>query len=142
RLLCLLPAAGLSLVAPLASTAVASPARTTGADAPNYAGVKTYLLARSKQLVTQLNGIQVRSERYYALAKRERFSYPNLWRKHRAEVSSILLGLKPAFSRAHRAYEEEEGIIAGVPSLAPFDVIMDSHNRAADDTPTTVDSDL
>ena len=142
RLSLLVGTAGVALVAALASTAVASPARTTGADAPNYAGVKTYLLARSKQLVTQLNGIQVRSERYYALAKRERFSYPNLWRKHRAEVSSILLGLKPAFSRAHRAYEEEEGIIAGVPSLAEFDVIMDSGTSAADDPQTAVPFDL
>ena len=70
RLSLLVCTAGVALVAALASTAVASPAQTTGADAPNYAGVKTYLLARSKQLVTQLNGIQVRSERYYSLAKR------------------------------------------------------------------------
>lgn len=142
RLSLLVGAAGLALVAALASTAAASSSRTTAVDAPNYAGVKTYLLARSKQLVTQLNGIQARSERYYALAKKERFSYPDLWRKHRAEVSSILLGLKPAFSRAHKAYEEEEGIIAGVPSLAQFDVIMDSGTSAAEDPQTAVPFDL
>jgi hypothetical protein len=142
RLSLLVGAAGLALVAALASTAAASPARTTATDAPNYAGVKTYLLARSKQLVTQLTGIQARSARYYALAKKERFSYPDLWRKHRAEVSSILLGLKPAFSRAHKAYEEEEGIIAGVPSLAQFDVIMDSGTSATDDPQTAVPFDL
>ncbi len=138
----LVGAAGLALVAALASTAAASPTQATATDAPNYAGVKTYLLARSKQLVTQLTGIQARSERYYALAKKEQFSYPALWRKHRAEVSSILLGLKPAFSRAHKAYEEEEGIIAGVPSLAQYDVIMDSGTSAADDAQTAVPFDL
>jgi len=132
----------LLLVACLSATAAASPARAGASDTPNYAGVKTYLLARSQQLVTELNGIQARSERYYALARREKFSYPNLWRKHRAEVSSILLGLKPAFSRAHKAYEEEEGIIAGVPSLAQFDVIMDSGTSAADDPQTAVPFDL
>ncbi|MGB8349042.1 MAG: hypothetical protein WCE47_01295 [Gaiella sp.] len=83
-----------------------------------------------------------RSSRCNGLAKKERFSYPNLWRTHRAEVSSILLGLKPAFSRAHKAYEEEEGIIAGVPSLAQFDVIMDSGTSAADDPQTVVPFDL
>jgi len=142
RLSLLVGVACLAIVAALASTAAASPARTTATGAPNYAGVKTYLLARSKQLVIQLAGIQARSERYYALAKKERFSYPNLWRTHRAEVSSILLGLKPAFSRAHKAYEEEEGIIAGVPSLAQFDVIMDSGTSAADDPQTVVPFDL
>ncbi len=142
RLSLLVGVACLAIVAALASTAAASPARTTATGAPNYAGVKTYLLARSKQLVIQLAGIKARSERYYALAKKERFSYPNLWRTHRAEVSSILLGLKPAFSRAHKAYEEEEGIIAGVPSLAQFDVIMDSGTSAADDPQTVVPFDL
>jgi hypothetical protein len=142
RLVLLVAVAGLALVAALASSAAASDARITATEAPDYAGVKTYLLARSKQLVTQLNGIQSRAERYYTLAKRERFSYPRLWRNHRTEVASLLLGLKPAFSRAHKAYEEEEGIIAGVPSLAQYDVIMDSGTSAADDPQTAVPFDL
>ncbi len=136
-------ATGVVLVAALASTAAAAPARTdTGAAAPNYAGVKTYLLDRSQKLVTQLDGIQARAERYYALAKQEKFSYASLWRNHRSEVGPLLLGLKPAFSRAHKAYEEEEGIIAGVPSLAQYDVIMDSGTSAADDPQTAVPFDL
>jgi hypothetical protein len=142
RLLLLVGVAGLALLAALASTAAASPARAAATEAPDYAGVKTYLLARSRQLVTQLNGIQARAERYHALAKRERFSYPRLWRTHRSEVASLLLGLKPAFGRAHKAYEEEEGIIAGVPSLAQYDVIMDSGTSAADDPQTAVPFDL
>jgi hypothetical protein len=142
RLSLVVAAAALALVASLATTALAAPTRAAATDAPNYAGVKTYLLVRSKRLVTQLSAIQTGSERYYALAKKERFSYPSLWRKHRAEVSSILLGLKPAFGRAHKAYEEEEGIIAGVPSLAQYDVIMDSGTSAADDPQTAVPFDL
>jgi uncharacterized protein YdbL (DUF1318 family) len=142
RLSLLVGAAGLALVAALAATAAAAPTRGAASDAPDYVGVKTYLLARSQKLVSELNGIRARSERYYALAAKERFSYPALWRKHRAEVSSILLGLKPAFGRAHKAYEEEEGIIAGVPSLAQYDVIMDSGTSAADDPQTAVPFDL
>jgi len=131
------------LLAALASAAAAAPARTDARSAaPNYTGVKTYLLGRSQSLVTQLGGIQTRAERYYALAKQERFSYANLWRNHRAEVGPLLAGLKPAFNRAHKAYEEEEGIIAGVPSLARYDVIMDSGTSAADDPQTAVPFDL
>ena len=131
------------LLAALASAAAAAPARTDARSAaPNYTGVKTYLLGRSQSLVTQLGGIQTRAERYYALARQERFSYANLWRNHRAEVGPLLAGLKPAFNRAHKAYEEEEGIIAGVPSLARYDVIMDSGTSAADDPQTAVPFDL
>jgi len=132
--------AALTLTAALAATAAAAPARTDAA--PNYAGVKTYLLARSQSLVTQLDGIRGRSERYYALARQSNFDYAKLWATHRREVSSLLTGLKPAFSRAHKAYEEEEGIIAGVPSLARYDVIMDSGTSAADDPQTAVPFDL
>jgi hypothetical protein len=139
----LVVALAIALCATLASTAAAAPARTgTSAAAPNYAGIKTYLLGRSKALVASLDVIQKRSERYYALAKSEQFSYPRLWSEHRAEVASLLTALKPAFDRAHKAYEEEEGIIAGVPSLARYDVIMDSGTSAADDPQTAVPFDL
>jgi Imelysin len=133
-----------ALAAALASTAGAAPEGTerSAADTPSYAGVKTYLLARSRQLVTQLVGIQGRAERYYVLAEQENFSYGRLWSRHRAEVAPLLAGLKPAFARAHKAYEEEEGIIAGVPSLAQYDVIMDSGTSAADDPRTAVPFDL
>ena len=104
--------------------------------------MKTYLLARSKQLVTQLNGIQARSSATTRSRRRSGSRIRTCGATHRAEVSSILLGLKPAFSRAHKAYEEEEGIIAGVPSLAQFDVIMDSGTSAADDPQTAVPFDL
>ena len=134
-------AAALALVAALASTAAASPAGGCAHRRTN-SGVKTYLLGRSRSLVTQLDGIQTRAERYYALAKSEQFSYASLWRDHRAEVASLLVGLKPAFNRAHKAYEEEEGIIAGVPSLAQYDVIMDSGTSATDDPKTAVPFDL
>jgi hypothetical protein len=133
----------IALVGTLASTAAAAPsdARSSAAG-PNYAGIKTYLLGRSTSLVTQLVVIQKRADRYYALARSEQFSYPRLWKRHRAEVASLLAGLKPAFDRAHKAYEEEEGIVAGVPSLAQYDVIMDSGTSAADDPQTAVPFDL
>jgi hypothetical protein len=143
RLSLLAACLALALTATLASTAAATPALTgAGAAAPNYTGIRTYLLGRSKSLVAQLGVIQARAERYYALAQRERFSYPRLWSRHRAEVAALLTGLKPAFDRAHKAYEEEEGIIAGVPSLAQYDVIMDSGTSAADDPQTAVPFDL
>ena len=79
-----------------------------------------------------------RAERYYALAKTSGFDYAALWRDHRSEVSTLLVASKSSFNRSHKAYEEEEGIIAGVPSLARYDVIIDSGTSAKDDPKTAV----
>ena len=118
-----------------ASSAKAAP--TAGA-AADLGGVKVYLLGRSKSLVREVAGQRTRSERYYSLAKASNFDYGALWRQHRSEVSKLLVASKASFSRSHQAYEEEEGIIAGVPSLARYDVILDSGTSAKDDPQTAV----
>ena len=108
----------------------------------SLSGIKSYLLGRSQTLVGELAASRARAERYYALAKTSGFDYGELWQQHGPAVSRLLLASKPSFDRAHRAYEEEEGIIAGVPSLAQFDVIMDSGTSSADDPKTAVPFDL
>jgi hypothetical protein len=136
-------AASAAAVAGVATLAALAPAAQGAAKAPSsLSGIKTYLLGRSQTLVGELTAERTRAERYYALARASGFDYARLWRGHRAEVSKLLLASKPSFDRAHRAYEEEEGIIAGVPSLAQFDVIMDSGTSAADDPKTAVPFDL
>lgn len=118
----------------VAASAEASPA----VSGPDLHGVKVYLLERSKALVREVSAERSRSERVYALARASGFDYGRLWREHRPEVSRLLLGAKESFNRSHKAYEEEEGIIAGVPSLARFDVIIDSGTAAADDPKAAV----
>ena len=125
----------LVLVCGAASSAQAAP---VAAGTPDLTGIKTYLLGRSKLLVGEVSAERSRAERYYALAKTSGFDYAALWRDHRPEVSALLLASKSSFNRSHKAYEEEEGIIAGVPSLARYDVIMDSGTSATDDPKTAV----
>ena len=136
----------LAVFSAVACTAVAavlaSSAGAAAKDPSTLPGIKSYLLQRSQTLVDELKAERKRSERYYALARASNFDYGRMWRRHRAEVSRLLLASKPSFDRAHRAYEEEEGIIAGVPSLAQFDVVMDSGTSAADDPKTAVPFDL
>lgn len=109
---------------------------------PDFRGIRSYLVARSDSFVSRLGVLRSRSDRYYALAKASGFDYTRLWRMHGRELSALLGGLKPAFRSAHGAYEEEEGIIAGVPSLSEYDVIMDSGTSGADDPATAVPFDL
>jgi hypothetical protein len=119
----------------LASSAQAAPA---GGGTPDLREIKTYLLGRSSSLVREVSAQRTRAERYYTLAKASGFDYAALWRNHRGKVSRLLVPAKESFNHSHKAYEEEEGIIAGVPSLARYDVIMDSGTSAKDDPQTAV----
>jgi hypothetical protein len=132
----------LTLVVALAGVATSADAAPAASRATDLNGVKVYLLGRSNSLVEEVSAERGRADRYYALAKQSGFDYRALWQNHRAEVSQLLVASKASFNRAHKAYEEEEGIIAGVPSLARYDVIMDSGTSAADDPKTAVPFNL
>jgi Imelysin len=119
------------------STSAAAP-RAAGQSAADLSGIKVYLVGRSQTLVREVSTEHSGAERYYALAKASGFDYAKLWRNHRAEVSRFLIASKASFNRSHKAYEEEEGIVAGVPSLARYDVIIDSGTSASDDPKTAV----
>ena len=50
----------------------------------------------------------------------------------RAEVAASVKELQDDFAEANPAYEEMEGVVAGVPSLADYDVIIDAGGDASD----------
>ena len=72
------------------------------------------------------------AERYHALAEAADFDYAALLRDHRAEVRRIVREAQRRFGRANPAYEEMEGVVAGVPELADFDVSIDAGGDASD----------
>src|SRR6185312_14329626 len=51
---------------------------------------------------------------------------------HRAEVASLVKDMQATYIAANPAYEEMEGVVAGVPSLADYDVIIDAGGDASD----------
>ena len=53
-------------------------------------------------------------------------------KEHGDEVEQILPRRKDAFVAANPAYEEMEGIVAGVPRLAQYDVDIDAGADASD----------
>jgi len=130
------------VAASFAAAASASPTRSSTTSAVDLTGIKRYLIGRSNALVGTLTVQRSRADRYYALAKQSGFDYARLWKEHRREVAGLLLASKTGFDNSHKSYEEEEGIIAGVPSLAQFDVILDSGTSASDDPKTAVPFDL
>jgi Imelysin len=104
-------------------------APTGGTD---LAAVKDYLTAHSAELATLTEELKTLGERYYELAASVEFDYEALMREHGDEVEGILADSKDAFSAANPAYEEMEGIVAGVPRLAQYDVDIDAGADASD----------
>jgi hypothetical protein len=137
----------LGLIAPLAALALAgltfaatgcgddddgdttSTAAESGAD---LTAVKDYLTEHSADLSAQATTMRELGEEYYTLAEEANFDYNALLEQNRDEVQRILEESKDTFSAANPAYEEMEGIVAGVPRLAQYDVDIDAGADASD----------
>src|SRR5688500_1938044 len=105
------------------------PPAAKGAD---LAAIKDYLLEHTEQLVTDSGAVRQNAEDYYKLAKSTDFDYGALLEEHRAEVRRLIEQGQEGFARANPSYEQMEGVVAGVPSLAEYDVIIDAGSDASD----------
>jgi hypothetical protein len=105
-------------------TPPASTAAGQGAD--ELQPVKDFLLAHTESLGAEATRLREGAERYHALAEAAGFDYAKLLEQKRAEVRAFVEDAQETFARANPAYEEMEGVVAGVPSLADFDVIIDA----------------
>src|SRR5215218_11381973 len=102
------------------STAASSP------PAQRYAGVKSYLLDHTAPLAVRTDALSQQADRYYDLARAENFDYRALLAGHRAEVRRLVRSMQATWRQANPLYEQAEGVVAGVPELADFDVILDA----------------
>jgi hypothetical protein len=106
---------------------------TTAASSPaDLAAIKGYLLEHTTRLKEDTAEIRRGAESYYRLAKAAGFDYERLLRENRAEVRAFVKDAQAAFRAANPSYEEMEGVVAGVPQLADYDVIIDAGGDASD----------
>jgi len=111
------------------AAAPATPAQSAGSD---LGAIKGYLLDHTVLLTKETAALRGQAERYYALAKGSDFDYAELLRTKRAEVKGLITEAQATFRRANPAYEQAEGVVAGVPVLADYDVILDAGGDASD----------
>jgi hypothetical protein len=107
-------------------------ATEASSDPAQLAAVKDYLTEHSVQLQKEVGEIQNNADAYYDLAKSVDFDYAKLLEEHCPEVKQQLGDAKKAFTAANPNYEEMEGIVAGVPRLAHYDVDIDAGSDASD----------
>lgn len=138
----------MTLIATTVLTACApatTPAPTTTPEpAPkaDLSGIKTYLIEKGTELKTSSDALKAASDKYYDLAKAVNFDYEALWTSNSQEVSSALTDAKAAWVAASPLYEQMEGIVAGTPSLADYDVILDAGASGEEDPENAVPFDL
>jgi len=134
--------------APAASPApTVAPAPSTAPAAANAAsidlsGIKTYLVGKTGELKAATAELKVISDRYYDLAKAANFDYAALAKQQPAELATTIGDARAAWKKASPLYEQMEGIVAGTPSLAQFDVDMDAGASGAEDPANAVSFDL
>jgi Imelysin len=124
--------------APAQPAQPAAPA-TTAAD---LTAVKDYLLEHTGQLTGFTADFAADAQRYYDLAEAANFDYEALWQSSAAEVGELVEHMKEDWVEGNPYYERMEGIVAGTPSLAEYDVIIDAGSSAAEDPASAVPFDL
>ena len=127
-------------VAVAAGASAASPSQTT--PGANLAPTKTYLLKHTSKLRGFTTRFQREANRYYALAKASDFDYAALWTAKASAIKPILARSKALWILGNPYYERVEGVVAGTPSLAVYDVILDAGSSAKEDPASAVPFDL
>jgi Imelysin len=140
----LLPLAAMVALSACTPATQVAPTATAEPVAPqaDLSGIKTYLVDKGTQLRAGGDSLKASSDAYYELARAANFDYEALWADKPQEVSAALIAAKDAWTTSSPTYEQMEGIVAGTPSLAEFDVILDAGASGADDPEGAVPFDL
>ena len=99
---------------------------------PGLTAIKAYLLEHTQALQREAVALRRDAEGYHRMAGAVNFDYARLQREQRAAVASFVARSQKGFQAANPAYEEMEGVVAGVPELADYDVTIDAGGDASD----------
>jgi hypothetical protein len=106
--------------------------RPAAAQGTDLGAIKGYLLEHTARLGDETAALAQDAEAYHAAAEQVDFDYGRLLDERRDEVAGLVESMQATFIKANPAYEEMEGVVAGVPSLADFDVIIDAGGDKSD----------
>jgi len=140
--------AGCQLPAPTTTTDSADPSEETTTTTTastlevDLSGIQSYLLAQTELLNQSTTDLKEAADAYYTLAEAAEFDYALLWQTNADEVTETIDAARAAWLIASPGYEKVEGIVAGTPSLAEYDLILDAGSSGEDDPENAVPFDL
>lgn len=120
---------------PVATEAVEGPAELPAAEDEDVdlAAVKQYALDNAQEMKAGSAALAATAQEYYELLEGYGFDYEAAWAADQAALTGLVADAKANWQQASQYYELDEGIIAGVPSLAFYDVWIDAGPSAAED---------
>ena len=102
--------------------------------------VKAYLLEHVGKSKAGTAAVLEHAQRYYDLAEASGFDYEALWDAQGPEIATLLEDARRVWvEEASTNYELSEGLVAGVPSLAYYDVWIDAGPSGEDDPVNALD---
>jgi Imelysin len=119
-----------------------APTTTETESTADLSGVKDYVLEHSSLLTGFTSDFKEDAQAYYDLAEAAGFDQEALWSQSPDEVAALLEHMKADWIAGNPYYERMEGPVAGTPSLAEYDVILDAGSSAAEDPESAVPFDL
>lgn len=116
-----------------AATGVGESAAAPAAEAVDLAAVRQYTLDNAAEMKVGSAALAATAQEYYDLMATHNFDYEAAWAVNSVELSELVARAKTNWQQASQYYELDEGIIAGVPSLAFYDVWIDAGPSAVED---------
>lgn len=100
---------------------------------------KTYLIEHGGTMLEHVARIQADAQAYFDIVSAAGFDYEAAWSANAADITPLVTDAREQFILAHNDYENIEGIVAGVPSLADFDVWIDAGPLGSEDPENAYD---
>lgn len=95
--------------------------------------VKTYTLENAADMQAATTQFLATAEAYYSLLESYTFDYEAAWAAEAAALAALVEQARADWLEASLYYERNEGIVAGVPTLSYYDVLIDAGPAAAND---------
>jgi hypothetical protein len=124
------------------SSSAATDAASDETTVASFAGLRDYVDAHTEELVTQTAALETAATEYAELVASHDGDYAAVAADDADAAREVLTSAREAFAAANPAYEEMEGIVAGVPSLADYDVSIDAGAPASEDAEGAVEFDI
>lgn len=105
----------------------------------DLAAVRDYAIEQSALQKAGTEQFLAVAQQYYRLAEGAEFDYDALWNTHAEDLTTLMSDAKDAWLEASTHYELNEGLVAGVPSLAYYDVLLDAGPNGEEDPAEALD---
>jgi hypothetical protein len=130
---------GLAIVGLIAPVSLVH-AQTPVAEGADLDSVKAYLVDHVAKSKAGTATVLDQAQTYYGLAEASGFDYQKLWDAHGPELKTLLADSRKTWvDDASSNYELSEGLVAGVPSLAYYDIWIDAGPSGEEDPANALD---